>query len=319
MKLPLSLASSSLQSFDAVGFGLNTSDVLAVLAHFPISGTKMPIEELAALPGGQTATAMTCVSRLGWAASYVGRFGDDANGRAGRQSLISSGVDVGSCVTVRNTTNALSLVLVDKKTGERTIVWSRHPGLAMGPDDVVASCVQSGRVLLVDGHEPSAARMAARFAREKGIPTVIDVEKVRPGIEDLLSEIDVIITSESFPTALTGERELGQALRKLRSAFAPAMVCATLGAKGSLALVRNTEIRTPGFDVDVVDTTGAGDVFRGGFIGGWLLGKDEATVEEILRYANGVAALSCQRLGARAGIPTAAEVETLLSYGCTPR
>jgi sugar/nucleoside kinase (ribokinase family) len=214
---------------------------------------------------------------------------------------------------MRDTTNALSLVLVDKKTGDRTIVWSRHPGLHMEPNDVAESCVQSGRVLLVDGHEPLAARMAARYARKKGIPTVIDVEKVNQGIENLLHEIDVIITSESFPPAMTGEPELGQALRKLKSAFAPTMVCATLGAKGSLALVGDTEIRTPGFDVDVVDTTGAGDVFRGGFIGGWLLGDSEATVEEVLRYANAVAALSCQRLGAREGIPTAAEVERFLS------
>lgn len=312
MKFPVALAPSGARPFHAVGFGLNTSDVLAVLAHFPIPGTKMPIEELVSLPGGQTATAMTCVSRLGWAASYVGRFGDDANGTAGRESLINSGVDIGSCVTVRNASNAVSFVLVDKKTGERTIVWSRHPGLAMGPGDVGATCVQAGRVLLVDGHEPTAARTAARYAREEGIPTVIDVEKISPGIEDLLCEIDVIITSESFPTALTGEGELGQALRKLSSAFAPTMVCATLGAKGSLALVGGTEIRTPGFDVDVVDTTGAGDVFRGGFIGGWLLGESEATVEDVLQYANAVAALSCRSLGARGGIPTAAEVETFL-------
>ena len=135
---------------------------------------------------------------------------------------------------------------------------------------------------------------------------------MRPGIEELLQEIDIIITAESFPSQLTGYDESGVALRAIRDAYQPAMVCMTLGEKGSLALIGDTEIRTPGFSVPVVDTTGSGDVFRGGFIAGWIQGDGTSSAREILRYANAVAALKCRGIGARQAIPTRAEVDTLL-------
>ena len=102
-------------------------------------------------------------------------------------------------------------------------------------------------------------------------------------------------------------------LAALARRFQPALVCATLGQEGSLALVAGTEIHTPGFRVPVVDTTGAGDAFRGGFIARWLAGGDRAHVEDVLTYANAVAALKCRALGARTAIPRRAEVEQLLA------
>ncbi len=312
MKLPVRLGPAGSKPFDAVGLGLNTTDLLAVVAEHPAPGTKVPIVELASRPGGQAASAMTAVSRLGWAARYIGRFGDDENGRAGRASLAGEGVDVSACETPRGATNALSVVVVDRRTGQRTVLWWRHPALALDAADLPLQAVQSGRVLLVDCHETAAATAAARHARAAGAATLVDVEHVRPGVEALLAEIDVIITAQEFPTALTGQADLGRALQILRSSFRAGVVCTTLGAEGSLALVGGTEIRTPGFRVDVVDTTGAGDVFRGGFIAGWLRGGAGADIEDVLRYANAVAALKCRALGARAGIPAPAEVEALL-------
>ena len=125
-------------------------------------------------------------------------------------------------------------------------------------------------MLLVDDHEPLAATVAARAAREAGVRTVIDVEKLRPGTEELLQHIDIIIAAEAFPSELTGLPDLGAALREMARRFEPAHICATLGPKGSLSLVDGKEVRTPAFDVHVEDTTGAGDAFRAGFISGWL-------------------------------------------------
>ena len=312
MKLPLPLGPAGDKPFDAVGLGLNTTDLLAVVAGHPVPGSKVPLVDLASRPGGQAASAMTAVSRLGWAARYIGRFGDDEHGRAGRASLAEDGVDVSACETARGATNALSVVVVDQRSGQRTVLWSRHPALALDAADLPVTAVQSGRVLLVDCHETAAATAAARHARAGGAATVVDVEHVRPGVEALLTEIDVIITAQEFPTALTGQGDLGRALQTLHSSFGAGVVCTTLGAEGSLALVGGTEIRTPGFAVEAVDTTGAGDVFRGGFIAGWLLAGARAEVEDVLRYANAVAGLKCRALGARAGIPTRAEVEALL-------
>lgn len=318
VQFPLDLPPAG-RAFDAAAFGLNTTDLLAVVPNHPAPGEKVPITELVSLPGGQAATAMTAVSRLGWSARYIGRFGDDANGQGGRIRLEQDGVDVSACETRANATNALSLVLVDEQTGQRTVLWSRHPDLAYQPDDVPRDAVQSARVLLVDSHDTAAATMAAQLARSEGVPTVVDIEHVRPGTEALLREIDVIVTAQEFPEALTGQAGIGRALRTLQDSFQAPVVCTTLGEDGSLALVGTTEIRTPGFAVDVVDTTGAGDVFRGGFIAAWLLGGRSARVEDVLRYANAVAALKCRALGAREGIPTRDEVSALLrGEPCNP-
>jgi sulfofructose kinase len=93
--------------------------------------------------------------------------------------------------------------------------------------------------------------------------------------------------------------------------FHATIVCATLGEHGSLARCGGREIRTPAFQVDCVDTTGAGDVFRGAFAAACLRSPD-VDVEDVLDYANAAAALNCRALGARGGIPTPQEVEDLL-------
>jgi sulfofructose kinase len=179
---------------------------------------------------------------------------------------------------------------------------------------VPADAVTSGRLLVVDCHETAAATQAARLARTAGIPTIIDVERVRPGINDLLQQIDAIIAAQAFPAELTGYDEPGRALEAMAREFAAPLVCVTLGAEGSLALTGGREVRTAAFQVDCVDSTGAGDAFRGGFAAGCLR-TPNGDIADVLRYANAVAALNCRALGARSAIPTLEEVETLLAAG----
>jgi sulfofructose kinase len=166
-------------------------------------------------------------------------------------------------------------------------------------------------MLLVDCYETAAATQAARYARDAGIATVVDVERVRPGINDLLANVDAIIAAQDFPSELTGCEETGRALSTIAREFGSPLVCVTLGSEGSLARAGGREIRTPAFEIDCVDTTGAGDAFHAGFIAGCLR-TPEGHIEEVLRYANAVAALNCRALGARGGMPTPEEVDTLL-------
>lgn len=287
-------------------------DLLVVVARYPVADTKQAVQTLKYAHGGQTATAMVACSRLGLTASYVGRFGDDDHGVRARENLEHEGIDTSGCLTAVGVTNGFSVILVDQETGSRTVLWSRERKLGVAPSEVRRESICTGRTLLVDCHDTAAATVAARYAREAGIPTFIDVERVRPGVEELLSEIDVIIAAEDFPLSLTGRSEHGAALRVIRDTYRATAVCVTLGVEGSLALVGNVEIRTPSFRVPVVDSTGAGDVFRGGFIAGWLRGGPNAPVEEVLRYANAVAAINCRGMGARSGIPNPREVEALL-------
>ena len=313
MELPIALGPMLSRGFDVVGFGLNTVDLIAVVPQYPDPDSKQQMTAFVECPGGQAATAMTACARLGCRARYVGRFGDDARGHLARVSLEEEGVDLSACESVR-APQPVSVILVDGDD-RRTVLWSRTPPVNMDAGDVDPEVVTSGRVLLVDCHQTAAATRAATCARRSGVPTMIDVEQVRPGMEALLAQIDLIITARTFPEAFTGITGIGAALAALARRFQPAMVCATLGEEGSLALVGRTEIHTPGFQVPVVDTTGAGDVFRGGFIAGWLAGGIRTQAEDVLTYANAVAALQCRALGARTAIPHRAEVARLIAGG----
>jgi sugar/nucleoside kinase (ribokinase family) len=311
MRIPFSIPARGDKPFDVVGFGLNSIDLLAVVAEYPQSNTKQRLQRFARLPGGQIATAMATCARLGWRARYIGTFGGDDLGALSRESLVRAGVDVSAARTVACATNQFAMVLVDARSGDRTVLWDRHPALAMQPAEVPEDAVTSGRVLIVDCHETAAATQAARYARQARMLTIIDVEKVRPRIADLLQNIDVIIAAEEFPAAFTGHEDLGCAIASIGREFGAAIVCVTLGKDGSLAWCNGREIRTPSFQIDCVDSTGAGDAFRGAFAAACLRDPHD-DLEDVLLYANAVAALNCRALGGRGGIPTPDEVEQLM-------
>jgi sulfofructose kinase len=134
---------------------------------------------------------------------------------------------------------------------------------------------------------------------------------VRPGIADLLQNIDAIIAAEEFPAALTGHEDLGRALEAMGREYRAPLVCVTLGAAGSLAWCNGREIRTPPFSIDCVDSTGAGDVFRGAFAAA-CLAMPNGDIEDVLQFANAAAALNCRALGSRGALPSPSEVEQLI-------
>lgn len=313
MRIPLSLPPA--RPVDALAVGLNSIDLLAEVHGYPAANSKVRLEGFSQRPGGQCATAAVALSRLGLRTAYIGRVGDDAYGREGLASLRAEGVEVDRVVTVPGATSQFAVILVDHATGTRTVLWHRHAGLSMTPDDVPAEAVRSARVLHVDCHETACVTAAAEAARAAGTRTVIDVEKVRPGIDRLLAAIDVVIAAEGFPAEYTGARSLGDALARLQAETGAPVVCVTLGEEGSLARVQGREIRTPAFRVPVVDTTGAGDVFRAGFIAAWVHGGEATEVEDALRWANAVAAMKCRGLGARTTTPTLTELRTFLAGG----
>lgn len=311
VRIPFELLPPGTRPFDVVGLGQNSLDLLAVVSEFPRSNSKQRITRFARLPGGQVASAMVCCARLGWRARYAGRFGSDELGQLGVRSLADEGVDV-SAVQIVDARTRFAMVLVDERTGDRTVLWDRDPALVVKPGDIDDEVWSSGRVLHVDCEDVPAATTAARRARESGALTVIDVEAVLPGVPALLRHIDVIIASEGFPERLTGHKDTGSALAAMAREYAPVVACVTLGSAGSLAICQGREIRTPAFDVPVVDSTGAGDAFRGGFISGYLQTGADAEVEDVLTFATAVAALKCRSLGARDGLPRPADVEAFL-------
>jgi sulfofructose kinase len=310
--MPFAVPDLESRTFDVVGLGQNSVDYVAVAATPPTASSKQRLEQFACLPGGQVATAMVACARLGWRTRYIGSFGDDAPGRLSRESLAAEGVDLRAARTVAGATNRVAVILVDARTGERTVLWHHDPALRRDPTDGASrEAAASGRLLLVDCEDIAAATAAAGAARQAGIPTIVDVEDVQPGTPALLREIDAIISAENFPSALTGHADLGRALEAIEHEFRAAFVCVTLGAEGSLARCGGREIRTAPFVVECVDSTGAGDVFRGAFASGCLRWP-QGDIETVLAYANAAAALSCRALGARGGLPSAEEIDALL-------
>jgi len=300
-------------AFDVVGLGLNATDVAIEVPRYPAFNSKVEFLSATRQPGGQVATALTVCQRFGLRAKYIGRVGSDEAGRFQLESLRREGLDVADVGVVPDCPSQAAYIVIDRESGERTILWRRDPKLDIRPEELRPEMVQGARLLHVDGHDTAAAAQAARWGRAAGLPVTADVDNIYPGLDALLEATDYLVSSESFPAAYTGESDLFRALARIQERY-PAMklVAATLGRDGVLGLAGEGFLYEPAFDVPVRDTTGAGDVFHGAFIyallEGWPLAR-------ILTFSNAVAGLNCTALGARGGIPTLAEAEALVTRG----
>jgi sugar/nucleoside kinase (ribokinase family) len=295
--------------FDAVALGLNAVDHLVVVPYYPEFNSKVRFLSHTIACGGQCATAMVALARLGLRARYIGKVGDDDMGRVQIDSIVSEGVEATGVEVVAGAESQTAFIIIDRESGERTIIWDRDERLTIRAEEVDRAAVTSGRVLHLDGHDSEAAIAAARFARAAGVPAVLDIDNIYPGTEELLPLIDFVVSSNAFPERLTGERDLRAGLKSISERYGSSFVAATMGSEGVLAYYEGQYIYSPAFRIECRDTTGAGDSFHGGFIYGLLTGL---SVEETLSFANAVAALKCREVGARTALPTLDEVMTLL-------
>jgi sugar/nucleoside kinase (ribokinase family) len=294
---------------DVVGMGLNSVDFIVVVPEFPTFNSKMKILRFSKQGGGQVATAVVALARWGIRTKYIGKVGDDEWGKFSINSIHQESVDVSSVTIEAGAASQFAMIIVDSISGERTILWDRDERLMYRKGELRKEDVCSGKVLLLDGHDLRAAIQCANWAKEEGIPTILDIDKVESLTSELIREIDFVITSSRFPSLFTGVSDREKALLELQK-HTSGFLCATLGREGAMALMQGELLYIKGFQVNTVDTTGAGDVFHAGFIYGLLQNWE---VIEIIRFANPVAALKCRDLGGRRGIPTLEEVQQFLS------
>lgn len=296
--------------FDVTGIGLNAVDYLCVLPRFPEPGEKLRMSAFSRQGGGQVATALCALSRWGLSAAYCGNVGDDEHGRLSLSLLAADGVDVAYARTVPGAASQFAVILVDGRSGERTILWERPAALRIRPEDLPYDAIRSSRALLLDGHDVEASTAAARAARAAGIPVVLDAEKVQDGTDELLRLSDHVVASTGFPGTLLGEGiPPEEAAREMFRRFGPRTAAITLGERGAVGFDGTEAVTSPAVPVRAVDTTGAGDVFHAGFLYGLLAGMP---FREILAFANAAAGLSCRGLGGRGSIPSLAEIGNLL-------
>ena len=295
---------------DVVGLGESSLDYVNLLPQAPGAPgvpTKLRIDSKFDSCGGQVATMLAAGSALGLRSRYLGPIGNDDNGRRIREELTRHGVDLTGLV-VHEAASRFAIILVDGSTGERTVLWHRDPRLALDEAEIHAGMLDA-RALHVDGVDEPAAIRAAQLASEMGLLVTCDLDRVTDRTPELVAHVTRPVLAEHVPEALTGERDPERGLRKLRKHHR-GVLCVTLGTAGSMALDGDRLVHVPAFTVQAVDTTGAGDVFRAGYVYGVLAGWD---TREVLRYANAAAAVSCTRLGAINAAPTFAEVEQMLA------
>ncbi len=295
--------------FDVVGVGLNATDSILLLSKFPPYGGKVPFDEEVLSPGGQVASAMVACARLGLRAKYIGTVGDDLRGRIQRESLEGCGVNLDHVQVRENCPNQSAYIMVDKSTGERTILWSRPDCLRIDPEEITPDQITCARLLHIDGHDTPAVAHAARIARQHGIPVTVDVDTIYPGFDKVLPNIDYLVASSEFPGNWTHEHDPFRALDLIQEEYGMKVACMTLGPAGALARVEGRYYYSPGYVVNCMDTTGAGDCFHGAFCYAVLSGM---SIADTLEFSNAMAALNCTALGARGGIATLEEVKRLV-------
>lgn len=291
-------------AFEVVGLGVNVINHLYLVPKFPEPDTKVDPLKATQQGGGVVATAMVACARLGLKTKYIGKVGKDDPGRLSRDSLQQEGIDVADVVVDPTENTRVTFGMIEQATGRRTLIRGVEPLARLRPGEVPASAVTDGRILHLDGYEGAVALWAARTARAAGIPVSLDAEEATQCREEFFPLVDILIMGRDLGAQLTGCRQVPGMLDQLER-LGPSLVGLTLGAEGAVIRHRSMTVQVPGYAVDVVDTTGAGDVFHGAFLAGVLWGWPLA---ECVRLANAAAGLKCRKLGGRAGIPMLAEI-----------
>lgn len=297
-------------AFDVLGIGLNATDTLLLVDEFPPYAGKVPFARELLSPGGQVATAIVACARLGLRAKYIGSVGDDHRGRIQRESLEGTGVDSSGLLVRSGCPNQTAYIIIDQRTGERTVLWQRAECLRLLPAEIRPEDIANARLLHIDGYDIEAAAYAASLARARDVPVSLDVDTVYPGFDSVLEHVDYLVAGSGWPAKWTGEADPFVALRSLRLEYRLRVAAMTLGNHGALALCDSGWAYSAAFEVPCADTTGAGDVFHGAFCYALLTGM---RMEAVLEFSNAAAALNCTAIGARGHIPTLPEVKALLA------
>ena len=292
---------------DFTGLGENATDIVLRVAQFPSRDGKADVISRELRLGGQVATAVVAAAKWGLTTRYVGATGSDQHAKLHRAELRALGVE-SHLAQVAGTESRLSYILVEQATGSRSVLCRRDPRVQIEKSYLKKEWFCRTRLLHVDGEHPAASRLAACWAREAGVPVMCDLDVFFEDLPLLLAHVDFPVLSVGLMQPLAGSRDPLAALPYIRSKHNSRMVCTTMGERGALAWDGQRFWYAPAFRVEVVDTTGAGDLFHAGFAYGMLRGWD---TQNTLEFACAAAGLNCTARGARGGIRPPRAIERL--------
>ncbi|ASD88652.1 sugar kinase [Salmonella enterica] len=288
--------------------GITVMDRIYYVEGLPTEGGKYVAKRYTEVGGGAAATAAVAAAKLGAQVDFIGRVGDDDTGNSLLAELESLGVNTRYTRRYTQARSSQSAIMVDAK-GERIIV--NYPSPDLLPDAGWLNDIDFSQwdVVLADVRWHDGAKQAFTLARQAGVMTVLDGDITPQDISELVALSDHAAFSEPGLARLTGMSEAIDALKKAQM-LTNGHVYVTRGSEGCNWLEKAAVRHQPGFTVEVVDTTGAGDVFHGALAFGLARGY---AIEEAVRFASGVAALKCTRPGGRAGIPDCEQTRSFLS------
>ena len=299
--------------FDILGFGAVAVDDLLFVDEYPAAEQKVRVRHRLRQCGGLTGTALVAAARLGARCAYVGLLGEDPLSQEVAACLAREGIDLTHCVRRPDARPALSTIIVDQTRKTRTIFASLEG--VIGPDPALpeAELIRAASVLLVDHHGLEGTLRAVRIGREGGVQVVADLERdPGPPFAEVLGLVDHLVISGRFACQLTGRQDAAAAAEALWHPDRQAVVV-TCGAAGCWFLGPQSgrhPQHCPAFPVEVVDTTGCGDVFHGAYAAAAVRGME---LPRRVVYASAAAALKATRRGGQAGIPDRDTLEAFLA------
>ncbi|HIC18226.1 TPA: carbohydrate kinase family protein [Candidatus Poribacteria bacterium] len=290
-----------------VGIGMSTVDYLFIVPDLPAFGKSVRATEYLRQPGGPVSTALVTLARLGIPTCFIGKVGDDLDGQFIKEEFEKEGVDTSQLEVELGRLSRTTLVLIDQETGERCFTTHLSTCTSIGLKDTDREKITLAKILHLDDADQVSIQ-AAEWAKAAGASVVFDGTWYRESLLDLLRFVDVAIVSDVLVQKWMPGMSPEIITQKLCD-FGVRMAIVTLGNQGCVARWNQSTLAFSAFPVDVVDTTGAGDAFHGGFIYGLL---QDWNPEKTIQFASAVAAINCRSLGGRSGLPTLETVEQFL-------
>lgn len=301
------------KTWDVLGIGSVAVDDLVYVDHYPPPDCKTEARSMRRQGGGLTATALVAAARLGARAAYMTVLGYDDLSRYSLQEMEREGVDCRPVVRREGARPYYAIIIVDQSTGGRNIFYTGEGVTEPAVEDVHEALIARCRVLFVDSYTAEAGLRAVQLAQAQRIPVVADIEvSSHPLALALAQRVDHLIVNREFAGQVTGEADPERMVRALSN---PERACCVVtgGDQGCWYAERGGTVHyVPAFRVQVVDTTGCGDVFHGAYAARIAAGD---SVADAIRVAAATAALKATQPGGRSGIPKLARVQEFLATG----
>ncbi|QDV31174.1 Ribokinase [Planctopirus ephydatiae] len=291
--------SSVINQVEIVGTGLVVADHRMIVPDYPQEDTKISGQALPRQVGGPVPTGLTMLKRLGHSCRMIGSWGADDAGAFITQQLKSEGIDLQYSLLGAERETGLAHIWINEQTGRRTVV-SHRPRQYLEPADFQRQMFVGAKCLYLDGWPVNTSIAAAKLARECGLRVFLDAGSYRPGLEDLLPFVDVLNASRRMIQEFLRTDSLEDAAARLQ-ALGPRWVITTFGEAGAVLHTRSHVVEQEAFHVVTRDTNGAGDVFCGSFVHGWL---ENWPADYTLRFACAAGAIKCSHHGNRDALPT---------------